>query len=197
MLIASSAVLAPKRRVTLRSWKTSGSSAPARVVDDGWIGLTPSWEAEPLRFTLTANSAVYGLVSAALRIGERPHGIDMRIFWFSLGLTALGLGVLGIAVPLLPTTPFLLLAAFAFARSSQRWHTWLIHHPFLGPVIQRWRDHGALSRTTKVASVLSMLLILGISMAAGAGPTVLTIQALVLSACAVFLLTRPEPPNEH
>ncbi|MFP4003575.1 MAG: DUF454 family protein, partial [Alphaproteobacteria bacterium] len=49
----------------------------------------------------------------------------MRAVWFTAGLIALGLGILGVALPLLPTTPFVLLAAFAFARSSDSWHAWL------------------------------------------------------------------------
>ncbi len=120
----------------------------------------------------------------------------MRIFWFCLGLTALGLGIAGIAVPLLPTTPFLLLAAFAFARSSQRWHDWLLNHPSFGPVILHWREHGAISRRTKILGLLSMVLLLVLSITLGVSLPVLLIQLVVLSGVAVFLLSRPEPPRE-
>ncbi|MEM8985291.1 MAG: YbaN family protein, partial [Pseudomonadota bacterium] len=49
----------------------------------------------------------------------------MRAVWLLIGVTALGLGALGVVLPLLPTTPFILLAAYAFARSSDRLHRWL------------------------------------------------------------------------
>jgi len=55
-----------------------------------------------------------------------------RAAWFALGLAALGIGAVGVIVPLLPTAPFVLFAAFAFARSSDRWHAWLMGHPVLG-----------------------------------------------------------------
>ena len=70
----------------------------------------------------------------------------IRALWFVVGLCAVALAVLGVALPLLPTTPFVLLAAFAFAKSSERWHTWLRRHRVFGPIIENWREHGAISR---------------------------------------------------
>ncbi|MDG2479242.1 MAG: YbaN family protein, partial [Alphaproteobacteria bacterium] len=66
------------------------------------------------------------------------------------------LAILGVALPLLPTTPFLLVAAFAFARSSDRWHRWLREHRVFGPLIADWQEHGAIDRRTKLLSVLAM-----------------------------------------
>lgn len=117
-----------------------------------------------------------------------------RAAWFVLGAAALGLGALGVVVPLLPTTPFVLLAAFAFARSSDRWHAWLVGHTFFGPMIESWRAHGAVSRPAKVAGVLAMAAVIGISAAIDAPPTVLAIQAVTLTAAAAFILSRPIPP---
>ena len=73
----------------------------------------------------------------------------MKPFWFALGFLALGLGALGVVLPLLPTTPFVLLAAFAFARSSERWHAWLLNHRIFGPIITDWREHGAIRARTR------------------------------------------------
>jgi uncharacterized membrane protein YbaN (DUF454 family) len=65
------------------------------------------------------------------------------------GFVCVGLGVLGIPLPLLPTTPFLLLAAYCFARSSQRWHAWLMTHRVLSPYILAFRDKRGLTRGQK------------------------------------------------
>lgn len=116
-----------------------------------------------------------------------------RLIWLSVGLFAVALGILGAVLPLLPTTPFLLVAAYAFARSSQTLHDWLVEHPRLGPPIRDWREKGAIRRGTKVVSVLTMVAAFGVSVLAGFGTTVLLTQALILTAVAVFLLTRPSP----
>ncbi|MDJ0943245.1 MAG: YbaN family protein [Kiloniellales bacterium] len=120
-----------------------------------------------------------------------------RALWLLFGLTSLGLGIVGIFVPLLPTTPLVILAAFCFARSSQRLHGWLTQHPRFGPPIEAWRRHGAISRAGKQLSVLAMLVVLLLSLALSVPWEVLGIQAVVLAAVAVFILSRPLPPEER
>lgn len=70
-----------------------------------------------------------------------------------LGLLAVALGLLGVFLPLLPTTPFLLLAAALFFRSSPRLYNWLLGHRTLGPYIRNFREHKAIPLHTKVVSV--------------------------------------------
>ncbi|MEM1160041.1 MAG: YbaN family protein, partial [Pseudomonadota bacterium] len=70
----------------------------------------------------------------------------MKILWTLAGWAAFGLGLLGAALPLLPTVPFMLLAAFCFARGSERFHRWLMNHPRFGPGIRDWQAHRAISR---------------------------------------------------
>ncbi len=118
-----------------------------------------------------------------------------RPLWFVLGMISLGLGALGAALPLLPTTPFVLAAAFCFARSSERWHAWLLAHRTFGPLIINWQEHRAISRNTKIVSVLSMIAVLLLSFVAGASTLVLSIQAAVLSISACYILTRNLPPS--
>ncbi len=116
-----------------------------------------------------------------------------RLLWLSLGFVALVLAVLGIALPLLPTTPFLLVAAFAFARSSERLHTWLVTHPRFGPSIGHWRREGAISRNAKVVSVAVMVAALTLSWLADVAPIILAAQATVLAMAAAFVISRPDP----
>jgi uncharacterized protein len=117
-----------------------------------------------------------------------------RIFWFGLGSIALTLGALGVILPLLPTTPFVLVAAFAFARSSPRIHKWLLRNRAFGPLINDWRKYGAIGRRAKAASVSSLLLVLIFSLLLGAPFHAVLIQLVVLPLCALFILTRPRPP---
>ncbi|PQO24390.1 DUF454 domain-containing protein [Rhodobacteraceae bacterium WD3A24] len=117
----------------------------------------------------------------------------MRIFWLCLGMGAIALGAVGAVLPLLPTTPLALLGAWCFARSSPRLHGWLLAHPRLGPPIAAWRDEGAVSRRGKLAAMAAIAASFAISLAAGVGAGVLAVQAAVLGAVAVFLLTRPAP----
>lgn len=116
----------------------------------------------------------------------------MRWIWAAFGLIALGLGAIGIFLPLLPTVPFLLLAAFCFARSSDRLHNWLIRHKTFGPPIENWRDSGAISRRGKIAASVSILAAFLISVAIGLRPGLLAMQAAVLVAVSLFIWTRPE-----
>jgi uncharacterized membrane protein YbaN (DUF454 family) len=118
-----------------------------------------------------------------------------RIALILIGLVSLALGAIGVFLPLLPTTPFVLVSAIAFAKSSDRLHQWLVDHDLFGPLIANWREHGAISRRTKVISVLSMIAILVISTLLAVPTHVIVIQAVVLSCSAVFILTRPLPPQ--
>lgn len=120
-----------------------------------------------------------------------------RVIWFTVGWIALALAVIGIPLPILPTTPFLLLAAYAFARSSPRLHDWLLEHPRFGPMIRNWREEGAIGRRAKVLAVIAMLAALGLSVYLGVGATVLAIQAVALAGAAAFVLTRPTPSSER
>lgn len=80
----------------------------------------------------------------------------MRWLWWVLAYASLGLGVVGIVVPGLPTVPFVLLAAFAAARGSRRLHAWLLAHRLFGPMIRDWERDGAVSRRAKWLSTTTM-----------------------------------------
>ena len=118
-----------------------------------------------------------------------------RLFWLCLGLMSVALGATGVFVPLLPTVPFMLLAAFCFARSSERLHDWLINHRTFGQSIRDWQDHGAIHKRAKRLATLSILLVLGASFVFGAPSHVIAIQVVVLSIVLIFIWTRPTGPR--
>ncbi len=116
----------------------------------------------------------------------------IRAIWAGLGFVALSLGAIGIFTPFLPTVPFLLLAAFSFARSSERLHDWLLSHPTFGPPIRDWQRSGAISRRAKGLASGSILAGFGLSVILGLGWKALLAQALVLGCTSLFIWTRPD-----
>lgn len=116
----------------------------------------------------------------------------MKIFWLGFGWLCVGLGAIGAFLPLLPTVPFLLLAAFCFARSSERVHKWLIEHPRFGPPIADWRRNGAIRRRVKWISTASIIVSFAIPALMGVKPVILAVQAVALICVSVFIWTRPE-----
>lgn len=118
----------------------------------------------------------------------------MRGLWMAAGFLCLGLGFLGVALPLLPTTPFLLLAAACFARSSPRLHAWLLDHPLFGPPIRDWQAHGAIHPRAKMLAVGTMALVFAASLWAGLPWQALLAQGLLMGVGAGFVLSRPSPP---
>lgn len=115
------------------------------------------------------------------------------LFLRALGLVCVGLGIFGAFVPLLPTTIFLIAAAWCFAYSAPAWRRRVLDHPRFGPPIKRFIHHGTLSRRSKVIAIggiaanflLSVLLI-------EMTPLAVATVAAVLMAVAVYIATRPE-----
>ncbi|MCW2307322.1 YbaN family protein [Rhodobium gokarnense] len=117
----------------------------------------------------------------------------MRLIWMALGFLSLALGAAGAVLPLLPTTPFLLLAAFSFARSSERFHDWLVNHRYFGPPIRDWRESGAISPRAKILGTTAMAGAVALSAAIGVPPMLLAVQAAVMIPVCLFIWTRPSP----
>ncbi|MDX1966979.1 MAG: YbaN family protein [Planctomycetaceae bacterium] len=83
----------------------------------------------------------------------------LRGLYFLGGAVALGLGLAGIVLPLLPTTPFLLLSSYCFVRSSPAAHRWLLSHRWFGPYLRDWELHRGVRRSVKLVAVSSVALV--------------------------------------
>jgi uncharacterized membrane protein YbaN (DUF454 family) len=121
----------------------------------------------------------------------------VRLAWCVLAYLSLGLGIVGIFVPGLPTTVFVLIAAWAATHGSQRLHHWLLGHPRFGPAIMNWRQHRSVSRRGKRLATASMALCAAITLWC---VPVLWLKLLSISCMAVvcaWLWARPLPPEER
>jgi len=95
----------------------------------------------------------------------RPeHGSPVvRALFLVAGVVSLSLGIAGAFLPVLPTTPLVLLAAACFARSYRPFHEWLIGHRLFGPIVKEWHEHRSIPRRTKAVAIATMALTLGAS----------------------------------
>ena len=133
---------------------------------------------------------------------DAKHRIQMRkiqlskILLLVTGGISLVLGVAGIFLPLLPTTPFILLALWAFSKSSQRIHDYIWHHPHISKAATNWKLHGAIPRNAKISALLiilsSAILLLVLDELAG---WIKLSVILFLSLVLIWLITRPELPK--
>lgn len=117
---------------------------------------------------------------------------SLQAFWFTLGCTAVGIGAIGLFLPVMPTVPFMILGAYAFARSSERVHRWLLTHHLIGPPIRDWLHRGAVAKRMKWISSVSMAVSVAIALLLQLPPVLIGIQAVVLTVAAIFIWTRPD-----
>ena len=121
----------------------------------------------------------------------------MRLLMLTLGHVCLAVGLIGIPLPLLPTTPFLLLAAYFYARGSWRFHDWLYEHPRLGPAVRDWNRHGVIRPRAKLAATLLLGASLTYAIVLGDFRWELkAIAALVGIGVLAFVLTRPSEKSQ-
>jgi uncharacterized membrane protein YbaN (DUF454 family) len=121
-----------------------------------------------------------------------PDSAALRaILWF-VGAVSLVLGVAGIFLPVLPTTPFVLLTAACWARASPRFHGWLLAHPRFGPLIDNWERHHSLPRKAKITALCVIALSATVSLyLVRHKPWLQLTVGAVLAIVALWLWTRP------
>jgi len=122
-----------------------------------------------------------------------------RWLWWLLAYVSLGLGILGVFLPGLPTTPFILVAAWAAARGSKRLHARLLADPRFGPLIRDWQQHRAVPRRAKWMATWAMLasaaIMLGVMLVTpGYRFWMVALPIGCMAAVGTWLWCRPEPP---
>jgi len=108
-----------------------------------------------------------------------------------LAYTSAGLAALGVVLPLLPTTPFVILAAYFASRGSPAFAAWLEQHQTFGPAIEQWRQRRAVPLKAKLLALAMMMASWSMLLLLGSPALGLTISGLFLLAVAIYLMTRP------
>jgi uncharacterized protein len=121
----------------------------------------------------------------------------MKYFYLGLAWFCVGLGIIGIIMPILPTTPFLLVAVWAFSRSSPEMAEKLRNHPTVGPYIRNWQDYGAIPPLGKgLAIVMMTVLAVYLAVFSVFPAWAVTLACAVLGAIGLYILTRPSYPPQ-
>lgn len=124
---------------------------------------------------------------------QRSRNALVALLWRALAILAFVLGVIGAFLPVMPTVPFLLVAAWAASKGWPQFERWLLAHRLFGPPIVRWRENGAVSRGAKwVASTMMLASALVLQFFAAIPLGVRVGVPLFLGAVAIWLWLRPE-----
>lgn len=115
----------------------------------------------------------------------------MRTLWFICGMLSFVAGLIGVVLPILPTVPFMLLAAFCFARSSERAYNWLINHPRLGPPIKDWQENGAIRMPAKIGATVCIVASPVVTYMLDVPVWAFSSQIVILLCVLIFIWSRP------
>lgn len=97
------------------------------------------------------------------KVIKQPSSIFLKYLFAWLGLVSLFIGILGIIIPLLPTTPFLLLSATLFMKSSTRLYCWLMNNKYLGKYLKNYIEHRTISTNTKISTISFLWIVIATS----------------------------------
>ena len=117
--------------------------------------------------------------------------------FIGLGSLFVCLGFIGIIIPGIPTTPFLLLSAWFFSKSSSFLENWLINHKLFGPLIRDWNEHKSISRKSKIVAVIIIIPTFAFSIYSSLNMTIDILLGITCISLCGYLISRPEPPLEQ
>ncbi len=118
----------------------------------------------------------------------------LRALYLAIGLACVGLGVLGAFLPVLPTTPFLLISLWAFSKSSVRLERWLLEHKRFGPRLVAWRTQRVIPLGAKLAAWGSMVASLTLMIATGRSMIAIGGAAAIMATGAIYIASKPSRP---
>lgn len=119
----------------------------------------------------------------------------VRLLFFLAGWLCLAIGAVGVVVPGLPTTPLVLLAAWCFARSSKRFHRWLLEHRIFGPYVSAWEEYGVIPLRVKIFATAMIVAMTAFMVFGSAAPVWAKVVASALVVWGlVFIWTKPSEP---
>ena len=134
--------------------------------------------------------------NARIAPADMASWCGLRYALIGLGWVCVALGTIGIVVPGMPTTVFLLIALWAFSKSSERFRTWLYEHRRFGPPIRAWHEHGVIPARARAAALVMMTLSLAVMAAIGAWQLPV-IAGVIMLPVAVFIVSRPSRPIDR
>ncbi len=112
--------------------------------------------------------------------------------YFSLGWLFFAIGILAAFIPVIPTTPFMILALWAFSKSSKRFHHWLYHHRIFGPALQKWDQYQVIPLVAKIFAISAMLIsLLYLIFYSGVNHWIILSAAIFMTVAAVYILSKP------
>ena len=122
----------------------------------------------------------------------------MKLLLFTLAWISFGLGVIGAFLPILPTTPFLILSAYLFSKSSPKFHAWILTLPMAGEAIREWRDERVIRPRAKIlCSVMLLISLFLIWQFAKVHLVIRLIASLIMVSVGIFVVTRTSTPKRH
>ena len=120
-----------------------------------------------------------------------------KYLFIGLGSFFVCLGFIGIIIPGIPTTVFLLISAWFFSRSSPFMENWLINHKLFGRLIRDWNEHKSISRKSKIVAVIIIIPTFSFSIYSSSNITIDILLGITCISLCAFLISRSEPPQEQ
>jgi len=121
----------------------------------------------------------------------------MKPVYFSLGWLFFSLGVVGVFLPVLPTTPFMILALWFFSKSSERFHHWLYNHRLFGPSVKLWDDYRVIPLPAKIVAVSFMMISMSVLVVFSTLENWIKVMtAVFMLYAAIYILGKPSRPPE-